>query len=279
MIEKVQKRLLELIGSNEGSLFEAARYAIETGGKRVRPTITLTVARCLGADTALALDPACALEMIHTYSLIHDDLPCMDNDDFRRGKPTLHRVYDEGHAVLVGDFLLTLAFEVLACAPSLTLKQRLALITTLAKCSGGEGMIGGQVLDVQTTGDEASLDQLEEIHLKKTGRLITAAGLFGAIVADIEPSHQTIIAESCDKVGLAFQVVDDCLDVTASHAKHGKSSDLANNKSTYATLLGVDPAIEKAKTLTDEATSLLKSLPYDMSPLIDLFTSMVYRKL
>jgi geranylgeranyl diphosphate synthase type II len=283
LVDRINERLLELVSTREGydsNLFEAAHYAIESGGKRVRPIITMTTANCLGAQESLALDPACALELIHTYSLIHDDLPCMDNDDFRRGKPTLHRIYTEAHAILVGDFLLTLAFQAVSEAPFLSAQQRLTLVSILSKYSGGDGMIGGQVIDVNTAGTPLTLEVVDEIHLKKTGKLITAAALFGAIVADIDPTHRNTIEEACGKVGLAFQIVDDCLDVTASITKHGKeqSSDLTNHKSTYATLLGVDIAMERAKSLTNEATALLQKLPFDMSPLIELFSSMVYRK-
>jgi len=281
MIDKINDHLLNLVQEKPGfsaDLYAAARYALSSGGKRLRPSLTLMVGEAMGAEKTKLLDPACAVEFIHTYSLIHDDLPCMDDDDLRRGKPTLHRVYNEGHAVLVGDFLLTFAFETLTNAPGLSESQKLALITTLAKNSGGDGLIGGQVVDINTAGKKLSLDTVDEIHLKKTARLITCAILFGAIIADAPKEQLAILEKVGDNIGVAFQIIDDVLDITAGKEKHGQSSDLTNDKSTYATLLGVDEATKRAEALTQEAIERLHALPYDMSPLIDLAKTMVYRK-
>lgn len=243
-------------------LFEAARYSLLGPGKRIRPLLTFATVEALGGDPQLALSPACALEFIHTYSLIHDDLPCMDNDDYRRGRPTLHRVYPEGHAVLTGDYLLTQAFEVLCESPGLSEGQKLQLVRILAKRSGGEGMIAGQVMDISAEGKQIDLAALEQIHLTKTAALITGAIEFGAVVSGASSEQMEILQRFGMQIGLAFQIVDDILDVTSSDQQHGKlrSSDLENGKTTYVTLLGLEGAREKAKRLHDSAHKELTAL-------------------
>ena len=189
------------------SLYEGGRYALLAPGKRIRPLLTLCTAELLCQHSLeSAYIPACALEMVHTYSLIHDDLPCMDNDDMRRGRPTLHRVYTEGHAVLMGDYLLTYAFEALAKAPVLTAEQKIALTLTLATAAGGEGMIGGQVMDIEQS------PQIDQTHARKTAALFRAAVEFGGIVAQASSEVMALLHTFGTQFGKLFQMVDDLLD-------------------------------------------------------------------
>ena len=215
--EVVEKELDRLIPSRQGpqqQLYEAARYALLGGGKRLRPILALATAHMLGGDPSLALTPACTLELIHTYSMIHDDLPCMDNDDYRRGKLTVHKKYTEGHAVLTGDFLLTYAFEVLATNTHLSPDKKSQLIAILAKQSGSEGMIGGKVMDLTFEGKKIPLDTLKLLHRNKTAALLTASLEFGGILSNATPPHLERVRHFGESIGLAFQVVDDILDVT-----------------------------------------------------------------
>ncbi len=280
LIEQQLERLIPVRHGPHQHLFEAARYALLGGGKRLRPILTLTTTRLLGGDQALALSPACTLEMIHTYSLIHDDLPCMDDDDYRRGKLTVHRKYSEGHAVLTGDFLLTYAFEVLATDAHLTPDKKAHLIATLARHSGGEGMIGGQVMDLTFEGKKIPLETLRLLHRNKTAALITAAIEFGGIIANATPAQLDCLRQFGEYIGLAFQVVDDILDVTSSQAKHGRAiaSDILNDKSTYVSLLGMEQAQAYAQNFYNQALISLKPLPYDTSLLVGLADFVLHRK-
>lgn len=280
LIEQHLKHLLPLADKPGTSLFEAARYAILGGGKRLRPILTLMTTHLLGGNCNLALTPACTLEMIHSYSLIHDDLPCMDDDDYRRGKPTLHKKYSEGHAVLTGDFLLTYAFEILATDSQLDSNQKAKLIAKLAYHSGSEGMIGGQVMDISYEGKEVSLDVLKEIHRNKTSALMVAALEFGAIISHTCEDHLKHLKDFGNYLGLAFQVTDDVLDVTASHAKHGRSiaSDVLNKKPTYVSLLGIEQAKAYALTYYQQALLALEFLPYDTTLLAQLADHVINRK-
>jgi geranylgeranyl diphosphate synthase, type II len=280
----IEQKLNELVPENPAlafhQLFKAARYAIMSGGKRLRPILTIATAESLGGCGNAALGPACALEMIHTYSLIHDDLPCMDDDDFRRGKPSVHKAFTEGHAVLAGDFLLTYAFEVITNDPRLEQDQKIALITLLAKSAGGHGMIAGQVMDIEAEAQEVGIEKLQQIHKLKTGAMITAAIEFGAIVAGSSAAERGALRCFGEDLGLAFQIIDDVIDVTDSMQKHGRmvSSDEINNKSTYATLLGLEPARQTAYDLLARATEQLDNLPYDTSILKEISEKLVFRK-
>lgn len=260
-------------------LFESARYSLLMGGKRLRPVLTLATTEFLGGNISKALTPACAIEMIHAYSLIHDDLPSMDNDDFRRGKPSLHRAYPEGHAILTGDFLLTYAFEILATHPNLSAEQKMQLIAVLSKRAGSDGMIGGQVMDLENANKDIKLDLLTFIHRKKTGAMISAAVEFGGIVADVGEENLKHLREFGEKIGLAFQIIDDILDVTASHEKHGRAvaTDVLNDKVTYVTLLGIEGSKKQAKKLYDEAIDAIHRLPGDPSPLVKIADFIVNR--
>lgn len=271
---KVDARLSELvpqIKSSEKALYEAARYSLLAPGKRLRPLLTLATAESLGTPIEAALDPACAIEMIHCYSMIHDDLPSMDNDDFRRGRPTLHKVYNEAHAILTGDYLLTKAFEVIALT-NLSDSLKCQIIALIAHHSGGPGMIGGQVLDIAAEQTPITEELLREIHRKKTGALILASILTGAICAGASQEQLTQFKRVGSSFGLGFQILDDVLDITNSQEKHGKSesSDAINGKVTFATLYGVDKASQMAKEQFSTAKQTLENLSKSPSLLLEI---------
>jgi geranylgeranyl diphosphate synthase type II len=203
----------------------------------------------------------------------------MDDDDFRRGKPSLHKAFKEGTAVLTGDYLLTYAFEVIAESTDITPDQKLQLITVLAKASGADGMIGGQVMDISCGDSPVGLDVLQEIHTRKTGMLIASSLEFGAILGSASIEERLILKQFGLKIGLAFQIVDDILDVTSSKEKHGRdvASDLINGKTTYVSLLGVESSKKLAESVTEEALVLLESLPYDTSELKHMAESLKTR--
>lgn len=245
-----------------GKLKDAMTYSLLSGGKRIRPILSLAVCRLFGTEAEKALPFACALEMVHTYSLIHDDLPCMDDDDFRRGKPTNHKVYGEAMAVLAGDALLTQAFAVLSEA-SCTNEQLRRAVSCLSHAAGAEGMVGGQVLDLIGEGNQLTYEQVIQIEALKTGCMIEAAARLGAIAADATPKEEEAVAAYADKIGLAFQIRDDILDILGDEAELGKpvGSDKGNEKSTFAALIGV-PACESLITaLTQEAVACLADFP------------------
>lgn len=279
LIEQALDRLIPEQDVPYNKLFAAARYSLLEGGKRLRPILTLATTESLGGSLEAAMAPACALEMIHTYSLIHDDLPCMDNDDFRRGKPSLHRAFPEGHAVLTGDYLLTHAFGVLSQASHLSAEQRLQLVTILSQRAGSDGMISGQVLDLDVVGKKIDLEALKLVHRLKTGALLKASIEFGGIVANISETDMGHLRQFGEQIGLAFQIVDDILDVTASEQKHGKktASDVLNNKTTYVSLLGLDRSRTLAQDLSNAASQTLQKLPCDVSLLSGLAQLIVQR--
>lgn len=237
-------------------MLEAMGYSLENGGKRIRPILTLEFCRICGGDVRKALPYALAVEMIHTYSLIHDDLPCMDDDDMRRGKPSSHKVFGEANALLAGDGLLTLAFEILLSAdddPAKLVKAG----AELAKAAGCSGMIAGQVMDLENEGRAASLEEIKATDKRKTGELIRIAALLGCICAGASEEQINAAEKYCAGIGLAFQIVDDILDVTGDEAVLGKpiGSDGENEKSTYVSLLGLDKSTEYAAELTESAKS------------------------
>ena len=244
-------------------IFDSMRYSVENGGKRVRPLLTLHFCDACGGDLKKALPVAEAVEYIHTYSLIHDDLPCMDNDDFRRGKPSNHKVYGEAFALLAGDGLLTAAFERITDLHKAGLYSAdvaVNAIYTLSHLAGSRGMIGGQVIDlINEDNADADIDSLMLMDNLKTGALIEAACVMGCIVAEADEAKKKAAAEFSKKIGLAFQIKDDILDVTGTLEKLGKmvGSDEQNGKSTYVTLLGVDKCQELVDKLTEEAMSAL----------------------
>lgn len=244
-------------------IFDSMRYSVENGGKRVRPLLTLLFCDACGGDVEKALPLADAVEYIHTYSLIHDDLPCMDNDDFRRGKPSNHKVYGEAFALLAGDGLLTAAFErITDCHKAGLYSAEVAVkaIYTLSHLAGSRGMIGGQVVDLlNENNSDADFDNLKLMDTLKTGALIEAACVMGCIAAEADEEKISAATEFAQKIGLAFQIKDDILDVTSTLEKLGKmaGSDAQNGKSTYVTLLGVDECQKLVDKLTDEAMNAL----------------------
>ncbi len=247
-----------------GRLHAAMRYSIFCGGKRIRPILCLASAEAVGKPDEVAMVPAVALECLHTYTLIHDDLPSMDNDDLRRGKPTSHKVFGEANAILAGDSLLTLAFELLAGAPE---PARLAL--ELARAAGSRGVAGGQFEDLASEGKAPDAAQVEFIHVHKTAALIRAACRMGGIAAGADASALEVLGRYGDRVGLAFQVADDILNATSTPGALGKAvgSDAARGKMTYVAVHGIEKARRAADALVAEAQAALKGLPGPVEPL------------
>lgn len=280
LLKEFEDRLQNIFTPNNSAhsiCYEAARYSLLSGGKRIRPLLTLVTAKCLGGDLDRAYLPAMAVEMIHTYSLIHDDLPGMDNDDMRRGKPTLHKVYPEGQAILAGDLLLTSAFDLLANGSNYEATEKLQMISILAQRSGGEGMIGGQAIDLLES--VASQKDLDQLHSMKTGALIEAAIELGALSANASQEVIKTLRNFGKAIGLAFQIIDDVLDATHPDEKHGKSSDVANGKVTYITLLGIEESKNCAKKILDLALNELDQLNFNFRPLKELANTLVYREI
>ncbi|TCP52854.1 geranylgeranyl diphosphate synthase type II [Tumebacillus sp. BK434] len=245
------------------ALYHAMRYSLFAGGKRLRPVLTLATVEALGGDVEAALPVAVTLEMIHTYSLVHDDLPAMDDDDFRRGKPTNHKVYGEATAILAGDALLTQAFQVLG---TIEAKGReavlLRIVGELATAAGSIGMVAGQMADMENEGMKADEERLAFIHAHKTGALLTASVRIGAIFAEADADQLQALTSYAQKIGLAFQIVDDILDVVGEAEKLGKAvgADAAHGKSTYPVLYGLEESREMVRRLTAEAHQALQSI-------------------
>jgi farnesyl diphosphate synthase len=243
-------------------LHRAMRYATFNGGKRVRPLLVYAGGLACGGQLQLMDTPACAVELIHSYSLVHDDLPAMDDDDLRRGKPTCHKAFDEATAILVGDALQSLAFELLAKTDDrIPAETRLQMIHVLANTSGSRGMAGGQAMDIDGIGQDMSLPELEIMHIHKTGALIHASVQLGALSTGASPEQTTRLEHYANAIGLAFQVQDDILDITADTHTLGKTQgkDAAADKPTYPALLGLDGARQKAAELLEEALDALSS--------------------
>ena len=256
-----EKRLAALCDEylpQQSELGQAARYSLLGGGKRVRAVLTLAACQLAGADTADALDYACALEMLHCYSLIHDDMPCMDNDDLRRGKPSCHKAFGESTAMLAGDVLLTEAFNVVANAPASPIVSVRAA-RALGAGAGSHGMVYGQELDLKYEALAATEEQLRLIHRNKTGALINAAVQMGAAAAQANETQCKELEDYAFGIGLVFQIVDDVLDVTSTAEQLGKpiGSDSENGKTTFVTLYGAEGAMELAKKLNNETCASL----------------------
>lgn len=260
-----------------GRLQEAMRYSLLAGGKRVRPVMALAFCEALGGEVQRALPLGCALECVHTYSLIHDDLPCMDDDDLRRGRPTCHRVYGEAMAVLAGDALQSDAFQLIACAPELSPQQRIDAVFVLSIASGGDGMVAGQVLDVD--GLAHSEAELRNLCRRKTGALLAAAADLGCIAAGASPGIRKQALQYAGHVGLAFQVRDDMLDVIADQEEFGKpvGSDRAEGKRTFVDLLGLDRCGDLVAEETRLAREAVSGLP-NSGFLLELADSLAGRR-
>lgn len=241
------------------SLHRAMRYSVFAGGKRLRPILCLAGAEAVGGRGEAALRAACAVECVHTYSLIHDDLPCMDNDDLRRGKPTCHKVFGEAVALLAGDALLALAFEILAGAESV---QRGRMVGELAKTAGSRWLVGGQVADMEAEKKEVSLEEVQFIHRGKTAAMLAASLRLGAMSVDGSEEWVDVVGDFGWKLGLAFQIQDDILDMTQGSEVLGKSAgkDVAVEKATYPRVMGLDKAREEAERMTEEAIAALRPL-------------------
>jgi farnesyl diphosphate synthase len=280
--ELALERLLDAANTNPARLHEAMRYAAQGGGKRIRPLLVYAAGE-LGEDSSAgtqgALDAAAiAIECIHAYSLVHDDLPCMDDDDLRRGRPTVHKAFDEATALLVGDALQTRAFGILANAQC-DAEVRLAMISSLAGASGSRGMAGGQAIDLESVGKKLDLAGLKQMHAMKTGALLSCSVQLGGIAAQLKPSQMQHLANYSEALGLAFQIVDDVLDATADSQTLGKTAgkDAANDKPTYVTLMGLDYAKRAAKDLQETAIASLESFGAKAQALKDLALLVVNR--
>lgn len=292
MNEKLQRFITENLPVIEGklnglleskivpeTLKSSMAYSINAGGKRIRPLLVLATLEDLGAKSEDALTVACAVELLHTYSLIHDDLPCMDNDDFRRGKPTNHVVYGEAVAVLAGDALQTLAFGSLTHLTDTSAQKTLQIVRLLSDASGATGMVGGQVLDIEGETRVLSISELETIHINKTGALLSFCIEAGAILAGLPEEKYAQLKKYAFNIGLAFQIQDDILDVTSTTEELGKTagSDAISDKSTYPSLLGLDGAIMRLAEHHQVAKKSLSFLEVDQ-PLLGLFADYIVER-
>lgn len=263
-------------------LISACNYSLTNNGKRIRPILIYLAAGATGTKTnPVSLDYiACAIEMIHTYSLIHDDLPAMDDDDLRRGKPSCHKAFDEATAILAGDALHSRAFELLADAPGLNAEQRVTMIKVLAAAAGSHGMIGGQAIDIAVTNSEMNLEQLQTMHSMKTGNLIRAALALGGVASGASERQLTALDIYGSHIGLAFQVVDDILDVESDTETLGKTQgkDSQANKATYVKLMGIDGAKAEANRLLSQALIALEDFGESADHLRDLARYIIERK-
>ncbi len=263
-------------------IIEAMKYSLMAGGKRIRPVLCLASAEAVGGNPQAVLPAACALEMVHTYSLIHDDLPAMDNDDLRRGKPTCHVAFDEATAILAGDALLTLAFQVLSSVRVTGENQAsgwLKVIQMISTAAGYQGMIRGQMLDMAAEGQHLTVDELKSMHALKTGALIEASLHCGALLADAREHQMETLNVYARNIGLAFQVTDDILNVEGNPEEMGKAvgTDQLRGKNTYPAILGIDSSRRFAETLVDEALEALEVFDIRAEPLRALATYVIER--
>lgn len=267
----------------EKELIHAMKYSLQAGGKRIRPSLCLEFCKVCGGKIELAIPFACAVEIIHTYSLIHDDLPCMDDDDYRRGKKSNHIVYGEDIALLAGDALQSLAFETALNSDTINLvgsEKAARCAGTLAKYCGTLGMVGGQVIDLQNENKKAAIEVLYQMDLKKTAAIIKASCEMGCICAGADKSQIHAASLYGEYIGIAFQIVDDMLDVTSTQEQLGKptGSDISNNKSTYVSLLGIKGCTQLVNELTQKAIDCLNVFSSDTTSLAELAVSLKTRK-
>lgn len=278
--EIVDEALVKLVPSTDGPFsghLEAMRYSLFVGGKRVRPILCLAAAEAVNGSAEMEqaiLPVACALECIHTYSLVHDDLPAMDDDDLRRGKPTNHTIYGEAAAILAGDSLLTWAFDLLSddCNSTLSATRRLAIIQLIARAAGPHGMVGGQALDIASENNPYPFSTLQTIHKSKTGALITSSVMSGAIAAGATEKERESLQLYGDRIGLAFQIVDDLLNATSTTEVLGKAagSDESRGKATYPGYFGVEKTRQKGKEAVEASINALNSFDQKAEPLREL---------
>ncbi|MCU0538168.1 MAG: polyprenyl synthetase family protein [Hydrococcus sp. Prado102] len=280
LVEEALERSLSI--SKPEKIYEAMRYSLLAGGKRLRPILCLATCEMIGGGVEMAMPTACALEMIHTMSLIHDDLPAMDNDDYRRGKLTNHKVFGEDIAILAGDGLLAYAFEYVAANTQNVPPQKiLDVIARLGRTVGAAGLVGGQVLDLESEGKtDISVDTLTFIHTHKTGALLETSVVSGAILAGAPDEDIQRLSKYAQNIGLAFQIVDDILDITATQEELGKTAgkDLQAQKATYPSLWGIEESKKQAQQLVDEAIVELAPYGEGANPLKAIATYIVTRK-
>jgi geranylgeranyl diphosphate synthase type II len=279
-VDAALERLLPSEKTQPSSIHEAMRYSVFAGGKRIRPILCLETARIFAADVTPALHPACAIEFIHTYSLIHDDLPALDNDDLRRGKPTCHKKFGEANAILAGDALLTLAFQTISVAP-VEAERGIAMVKEIAAAAGTvKGMVGGQVADLEAEGKRVAPKMLEFIHRSKTAALIRASVTAGALCAGANAEDVARLRKFGENIGWAFQVTDDILDVEESSAALGKTAgkDVAQQKATYPSVYGLERAHEIANELATRAIAELAPYAERAERLRDIAEYLVLRR-
>jgi len=283
IVNKALDRLLP--GENEfpQKLHKAMRYSVFAGGKRIRPVLVMASAETFGGLTDSIIDIACAVELIHTYSLIHDDLPAIDNDDMRRGMPTCHKVFGEAMAILAGDALLASAFDVMANTHASTDEERLLLLKTIqeiARAAGSTGMVGGQVVDIESEGKDVAFPVLEYIHIHKTGELILASIRAGAIMKNAGDKELEAMTRYGEAIGLAFQIADDILDVEGNKEDTGKNvgGDAKKEKVTYPSILGIEESKKRARELTDIALASVEGFGKKAEPLREIAKYIVARR-
>jgi len=260
-VETYLETALQSPNREYSKLYEAMKYSLMMGGKRIRPILVMAVMESLGKEPAPLMDMVCAIELVHTYSLIHDDLPAMDNDDYRRGALTNHKVFGDGMAILAGDALLTYAFQLMATNTLATPEQRANCLVALATGSGPEGMVGGQAFDIMSEGKVLPLEELQVLHKGKTGALFAAAVKIGLILGEADEITCVQYMKYADALGLLFQITDDILDVTGTLEELGKmpGSDENLHKATYVSILGLDGAKAEAQRVATEAKSALEN--------------------
>lgn len=280
--EYIENNLLVSKGELSQNLCEAVRYSALAGGKRIRPALCIITAQVFGCSSEAVMRAACAFELIHTYSLIHDDLPAMDNDDYRRGKLTNHKIYGEATAILAGDALLTLAFEWLSDLTKygISSDKTIRIISIAAKASGSMGMIGGQMLDLESENNKIDLIAIEKIHKAKTGALIIAPTLTGAILAGATDEEIDVLRDYSEKIGLLFQIADDILDVEGDAQKMGKAigKDKVLGKATFPAILGIKDSHIYAQKIREQALNILSKLTLQTDKLEQLAGFFISRK-
>jgi geranylgeranyl diphosphate synthase type II len=279
-VDRALQRFLPRESTSPATLHKAMRYSLFAGGKRLRPILCLAAAEACGGKIEPALPLACAVECIHTYSLVHDDLPSMDNDDLRRGRATCHKVFGEGIAILAGDALLTIAFEIAAKSKTNKRYGLREIFNEIAVAAGSQRLIAGQVADLEAEGRRINRSQLRYIHLNKTAALLTASVRLGAMAGNATKPQLAAITAFGGALGLAFQVIDDILDVTQTSEKLGKSAgkDVAADKATYPAVIGLNESRAEARRLTSKAHGALKSLGKDATRLRELADYLLQRE-
>ena len=281
LIQRVQVQLESILNRHDipSPLIEAMQYSVLGGGKRIRPMLVYLACEALDTDLTIADKPASAIELIHAYSLIHDDLPAMDDDDLRRGQASYHLKFDEATAILAGDALQTLAFETLSSDTSLSSDIRLKLVHELALAAGASGMVAGQTIDMTNENKAVDASSLEHMHRRKTGDLIVACLKFGALISNADSQQSKALVQYGLDLGLAFQIRDDILDVTGDEQAIGKplGSDLANQKSTFVSVYGIDEAASKLDHLLDHAIESIESFGEKAKPLKDMALFIINR--